>query len=165
MLTSVSVESCIVYCIFFLSSLSLYLPFRAAHSPFSTLWNVQFCAVRVGLSAPWRWEANGFVVEPQRDGFLHQSGSVSRMYSVAENILLKCRLHFEKTATAVLNVNTSTTSGAWQMRIDSYQSVECEQHMPRAANSSSEVLSGWELGCLSCSMVFSVFAVGLNTSW
>lgn len=49
-----SVESCIVYCIFFLSSLCLYPPFRAAHSPFSTLWNVQFCAVRVGLSAPWR---------------------------------------------------------------------------------------------------------------
>lgn len=29
------------------------------------------------------------------------------------------------------------------MRIDSYQSVESEQHMPRAANGSSEVLSGW----------------------
>lgn len=41
------------------------------------------------------------------------------------------------------NVNTTSASRAWQMRIDSYQSVESEQHMPRAANGSSEVLSGW----------------------
>lgn len=94
-----SVELCIV---FSLSSLSLFLSFFLCRSPFSTLWNVQFCAVVVGLSAPWRWEGNGFVVKPQRDGFLHQSESVSRMYSMAENTLLKCWLHFEETATVEL---------------------------------------------------------------
>lgn len=40
------------------------------------------------------------------------------------------------------------------MRIDSYQSVESVQHMPRAASASSEVLSGWELGWLSSSVGF-----------
>lgn len=70
----VCVWLCSMSCFFPPFPFSHDLSFFVCHSLFFALWNVHFCVLGVGLSAPSRWEANGFVVKLQRDGFLQQAG-------------------------------------------------------------------------------------------